>query len=306
MQTWNLKSVAEGEIRRDLLTPSLGHPVEIPMIIIRGLRSGPTLLVTAGVHGAEYASIEAANQVARTDPQDLAGTLVVLPVVNPPSFFARSIYTNPIDQKNLNRVFPGQVDGTFADRLAHWLTEAFICQADVFIDLHGGDLIESLVPFTIYQAAHSPSHDLAKVFGLPYLIASHGSGHSYSAGSGCGVPSILAEAGGQGQWPEQEVERLRTGVHWVMQHLKMLPGEPTSCKMKEFNEFAWLRSEHAGYWYPQVTAGDQVDTDQQLGIVTNLLGDIKQHVVSPVRGVVLFGVSSLAINEGDPLVGVGA
>lgn len=302
----DLLSIPAGQAKKGMLTPPLGYAVEVPYAVVRGRRAGPNLLVTAGVHGAEYASIEAALRIAGTSPDTLSGSLLVLPIVNPPSFFARSIYVNPVDGKNLNRVFPGRPDGSFAERLAHWLTESFIIHADAYVDLHGGDLIESLIPFSIYSAGHEASRELARVLGLPNLIASSGAGMSYAAGSAVGVPSVLAEAGGQGRWPEHSIEPLTKGLERVMIHLGMVRGEFAPASVQELDTFDWLRAERRGLWYPAVTAGDEVVAGQEVGVVKNLLGDVVQRAVCSVSGVVLFAVGSLSINEGDPLIGVGA
>jgi uncharacterized protein len=299
-------NLPKGETRRGFLSPELGQPVEIPYIIIHGIRPGPTLLVTGGVHGAEYASIEAANRVATLEPETLSGTLIVLPVVNTLSFFARSIYLTPIDQKNLNRMFPGDPQGTFSQRLAYWLMEEFIRSADAHIDLHGGDMIEPLIPFTIFQENHSPSEALAKAFGIDLLIASDSPGTTCTEAAKAGTPCILAEAGGQGMWPEADIERLRLGTFRVMQHLGMVAGKPEPVATRLLTEFAWFRSEAKGFWYPYVTAGDTVHPGQKLGQVKTLLGETVQEVTSSMSGTVLFSVSSLAINPGDPLYGIGA
>lgn len=305
MQDINVESVPPGTTHRQLITPKIDHAVELPCHIVRGAHPGPTLLVTAGVHGAEYASIEAANQLGHADPNDLKGTLIVLPIVNPPSFFARSIYVNPIDGKNLNRMFPGRADGSFTEQLAYWLSESCVKQADAYIDLHGGDLIEALTPFVIYQANDVPAKELAEVFGLPYLTTGQDSGMSIRAGAAHGVPSLLAEAGGQGQWPEESVRELTSGVRRVMQHLGMLAGHPELQNPQSFSSLAWLRAEGSGFWYPQVKAGDTVEPGQDLGRVTDLFGETLQQARSSQNGTVLFLVSSLAINKGDPLVGIG-
>ena len=110
-----------GGSARGLVAPDVGAAVELPWFVVRGAEPGPTLLVTAGVHGAEYASIEAAYRAAEQSPNGLRGTLLVLPIVCPPSYAARTVYVNPVDGLNLNRVFPGRDDGTFAERLAGWL-----------------------------------------------------------------------------------------------------------------------------------------------------------------------------------------
>src|SRR4029079_13006547 len=110
------------------------------------------LVVTGGVHAAEYASIAAALELGRSlDPANLRGRVIVVPVMNMPAFTARSIYISPLDGKNLNRVFPGDARGTASEQIAAWAFKNVIRQADFYIDLHGGDLIEALVPFTIFH-----------------------------------------------------------------------------------------------------------------------------------------------------------
>jgi uncharacterized protein len=301
-----LESLEQGKTHRGFLSPDIGHAVEIPYIIVKGSRPGPTLLVTAGIHGAEYASIEAANRIALIKPELVSGTLVVLPVVNTVSFFARSIYITPLDQKNLNRMFPGDPKGSFTQRLAYWLMETFIRKSDAHLDLHGGDMIEALTPFTIYAENHAPSEALAKAFGIELLVTSDSPGTTCTEAAKAGVPSILAEASGQGLWPEEEVERLRLGVERVMQHMEMLAGTPVSRPTRLLTEFAWLRAEFAGFWYPLVTAGDKVTNGQKIGQVRMLTGETVQEVSSSIDGIILFSVSSLAINKGDPLYGIGA
>lgn len=306
MTELDLRALPRGTTSEGWLTPDVGHPVAIPYLVARGRHEGPTLLVTAGVHGAEYASIEAAYRAARTDPDALTGDLIVLPVVDTAGFFARSIYVSGVDGKNLNRAFPGRSDGSYTDRLALWLTDQMIARADAYVDLHGGDMIESLVPFAIHAADHEPSRALAEAFGLTNVIASGGTGMTYSAGSARGVPSVLAEAGGQGRWPESAVEPLTTGVTRVMRSLGMLTGEIEPVRVRTLDTFDWLRAEATGLWHPAVTAGDEVAAGQEVGRVTDLLGADLQRAVSSVDGLVLFAVESLAITQRDPLVGIGA
>ena len=290
-----------------------GQQVDVPVFLINGKVSGPTLVVTAGIHGAEYASIEAALLLGRSlKPDELRGRIIVIPIVNMPAFQARSIYVCPLDGKNLNRVFPGKPDGTASEQIADWLFQNAIKQADYYVDLHGGDLVEALIPFTIYHASGNEAVDqrskqLAKVFGIPYVVRSETEGSTYSAAARAGIPSMLAEAGGQGLWPPDAVGALTTGMNRLMRYLGMLDGPaPEPLPTQTLDKFVWLRSEHDGFYYLDVQVGDSVNEGQQLGRVTDFEGEILQNVVAPVTGRVLFLVSSLAINKGDPLLAVGA
>jgi predicted deacylase len=290
-----------------------GQPYRLHMWLVNGVKEGPTLLVTAGVHAAEYASIAAALDLGRTlDPQVLAGRVVVIPVLNVAGFGVRSIYISPLDGKNLTRVFPGDERGTASEQVADWVFRNAMTGCDYYIDLHGGDLIEALVPFTIMfrsgnERIDAESFEIAKAFGIRYLVRSETPGSAYAAATKAGIPSILAEAGGQGIWPPADVARLRSGVDRVMRHLRMVPGpEPETASYTLLDRFLWLRSEHDGFWYPSIAVGDAVKEGQELGRVTDHEGLVLQSATSPAAGRVLFLVTSLAINKGDPFLAVGA
>ena len=298
-------AAAPGERHAALLATPTDPPTEVPAIALRGARPGPTLLVTAGVHGAEYASIEAAYRLATLDPSELSGTLVVLPIVNRPAYRVRAIYGNPIDGKNLNRQFPGDPAGSFAPRLAHWLTDAWVRHADAYLDLHGGDLNEALTPFVLYARGDERARALAEAFGIPYVISSASAGHSYAAAAALGVPAVLAEAGGQGLFPEHDVLTLVDGARRAMRHLGMLVGAPTPRPTVPIERFVVLTSDHEGRWYPRVRLDARVEAGQPLGEIRDLLGNVTQEVMAPVSGTVLYYVATLAIDRGDPLVGIG-
>jgi hypothetical protein len=290
-----------------------GQPHRLPMWLVNGTEEGPTLVVTGGVHAAEYASIAAALDLGRAlDPHTLRGRAIVLPVMNVTGFGVRSIYLCPLDGKNLNRVFPGDAGGTASEQIADWIFGNLIKQADYYVDLHGGDLIEALVPFTIIfrSGVDSVDHsalDMAKVFGIHYLVRSETPGSVYASAARAGVPSILVESGGQGIWPPEDVARLTTGLDRLMRHLAMIPGaapEPVPCAL--LDQFLWLRSEQDGFWYPAVAVDEAVKAGQNLGCVKDYEGKVLQTAISPADGKVLFLVTSLAINKGDPFLAVGA
>jgi uncharacterized protein len=290
-----------------------GDSYRLPMWLINGDAPGPTLVVTAGIHAAEYASIAAALEFGQSlEPTGLRGCAVVVPVVNMPAFAARSIYVCPLDGKNLNRVFPGDVRGSASEQIAAWIFEHVIRQADFFIDLHGGDLIEALVPFTIFYRSgdarvDEASLEMARAFGIDLLVCSDTPGSAFSAASRAGIPAILAEAGGQGIWTPEDVQRHTAGLARVLRHLRMHAGGPAPLvDAAVLSQFCWLRSEHAGLWYPAVPVGATVAEGQEVGCVKDWEGRVRQRALSAVSGRVLFIVSSLAINLDDPLLAVGA
>lgn len=305
-------TAAPGQRTFGTLTTRLAEvDVQHPVFLINGAEPGPTLVVTAGVHGAEYASVEAALRLGQTlDPSTLHGQVIVVPIVSPTAFRARSIYVTPEDGKNPNRQFPGETKGTFSQALAYWLFNEVIRRADYFIDLHGGDLVEALVPFVIHFQSENPevnqaSVDMARSFGIYYVLQGSTPGSTYAAASQFGIPSILAEAGGQGIWTEETTELLHQGIRRVMTHLGMTQSGPLSeIPVVLYDRWAWLRSEHDGVFYPKVAAGDQVTAGQDLGRVADVFGNTLQPLTAPMSGVVLFLVTSLAMNSGDPLLAI--
>ncbi len=290
-----------------------GHKTELPVFLINGRSDGPALVVTGGVHGAEYASIEAALRLGRTlQPDSLHGRVIIVPVVDMPAFKARAIYICPIDGKNPNRFFPGNPNGTAVEQLDDWLYQNVIKQGNFYVDLHGGDMNEALVPFTLFQKFGNKELDqkslaMAQVFGIRYLVSSEVKGSTTSAAAMAGVPGILAEAGGQGIWREEHISAHTTGLNRLMRHLGMLEGPPLEpMPTQVMDQFVWLRSDHDGYYYSKIEVGATVHKGQDLGRVADFQGNTLQAITAPLDGIVLFLVSSLAMNQGDPLLAIGA
>ncbi len=287
------------------------------VVTVTGAQPGPVLFVGAGVHGGEYPAIETVIRLSKMlDGAAISGTVILMPVLNMPAFRTRTPFVCPIDNVNPNRVFPGDANGTYSEQMTHALIHEFVAHADAYLDLHGGDIPESLVPFSICrggeEAVDAKSLELAIAFGMPYVLAVNRPVQvakglsSYVAGAECGVPSVLAEAGGVGQLQEDAVEFLVAGVQRVMAHLQMsetaapVPSEPTVLKA-----FDWIYATHAGMFYPRVEAGDLVEKDQLVGTIGDLFGDELQRVISPVSGRVLFLTINPSVLESGVLMGIG-
>jgi len=316
-----------------------------PVISVAGAKPGPVLFVNAGVHGGEYPAVEAVIRLGKAlDPKKISGAVILMPVLNLPAFRTRTPFVCPIDNVNPNRVFPGDPTGSYSEQMTHALINEFVVHADAYVDLHGGDIPEALVPFVICRSeaglADSKARDvaarskaIAMAFGLPYVLTvskpvqpSKGQS-SYAAAADKGIPAILAEAGGVGQMQEEAVSLLVNGVVNVMRHLGMIDNAKfeshianteTNSKPKPkktarsavattvLTKFEWLYTKSTGVWYPKVAEGEAVTEGEQIGTVGDLFGDTLEEIVSPVNGVVLFLTISPSVLENGLLMGIGA
>jgi uncharacterized protein len=287
-----------------------------PVTSICGVRPGPCIFINGGIHGGEYPGIETVIRLgAMLDPQELAGTVVLMPVVNLPGFRKRSMFVSPPDDVNPNRVFPGDPAGSYSEQLVYALMNEFIVHADLYIDLHGGDIVEALVPFSICRRADSAAdrkaQENARVFGLPYLLTvdrpiqpAKGS-MSFVAAAERGIAGFIAEAGGIGQLDEDSVQLLLNGVLRVLAHNGMIrssvPPVPTPTLLTEFE---WVYCEHGGMFYPAVSLNEEVKEGQPLGRIGTLYGETIEEITSPLTGRVLFITTSPSMADHGLLMGV--
>lgn len=303
---------APGTVRRGHLRFS--HPalagMAWPYTVARGAQDGPTLTLISGVHPTEYPAIESNIRTMRDlDPATLRGTVVSLPLVNVPSFLTRTPFVSPLDRKNPNRVFPGDPDGTVTEVIADAIYRAAFVGADALIDLHGGDMIEDLIPFTISFRSGNDAVDrttlgMGHAFGLPWLLVEDldpdaPRGTTVAAAAMTKIPAILVESGGRGLLTEPETQILVDGIQRTLRYLGMTdadaPAAPTVTELRGTNAYNVLRSPAEGMWYPAVAGGEMVTAGQVVGHIRDLFGAPVTDITTPVAGVVLYVTSSPAM-----------
>lgn len=290
------------------MTDFVGMRMAVPVWIARGARPGKTLAVTAGIHGDELNGVEIARRVfVETDPQQLAGTLVVLPVLNRHGFLAGNRYMS--DRRDLNRAFPGNANGSSAGITAHSVFKPVILRSDALIDLHTASDTRVNLP-QIRTNLHSPAAlDLARSFGVGIVLNDAGpEGSLRRSALDAGVPAIIYEAGGVHVLELDEIERGVAGVLNVMRHLGMIDaaGEPPQ-PATVYNQTRWLRVPPgaAGMFLTKLKVGDEVRRGDLLGTVVDLFSDKETPINSTDDGLIIGMEKPNIVYTGDALFHLG-
>jgi len=293
----------------------------IPISIIRGSQAGPTLALIAGTHGSEVAPVVALQRVrAELNPAELRGTLLIVHVANMPSFLGRTVYYSPVDAKNLNRVYPGRVEGTISERIAHAITTEIIARADYLVDMHAGDGNESLRPYTYWNKlgvnprVDSIARDMALAWGHERIVIDTdrpldpaASVYTQNTAHLRNKPALTTETGYLGLPAEDMVRRNVTGAMRVMRYLKMIPGPVEMVQHPIWIERTEvLRSPATGTWHAAVERGHTVAQGTLLGTVTDFFGNLLAEIRSPFAGEVLYIVGTPAMSRGEPVGMIGA
>lgn len=291
-----------------------GTNIKLPITLIAGKNPGPTVLITAGVHCAEYVSIQTAIELSsELEPEDIHGDIILLPLMNPTGFEQRSMSLVPEDGKNLNRVFPGSADGTLSDKIAYTVVRHLQSKADYYIDLHGGDGFESLTPYVYYAGAAAPevsacSKAMAEQVNVPYLVRSAtATGGAYNYAASCGIPSILIERGCMGAWNPFEVVSYKEDVYRILHHLGVWTREtaPKECDSVELHTVFYPSAGQTGCWYPCFRPGDSFKKGDRLGEIKDYFGNTLETYAADTDGILLYQVGSLCVLKGDTLLAYG-
>lgn len=288
--------------------------IRLPATVLHGHGTGKTMLITAGVHAGEYVGIQAAIELSqKLKIEKVNGTIIIIKVMNRPAFEARNGSMGLDDGKNLNREFPGNPDGTEMERLAWAISQELQPAADYYIDLHSGDDYEKLIPYVYYAGAAagevvSLSRQMAEQVDVPYMVKSNvASGGSYNYAASQGIPSILIERGGMGDWTYEEVRSTRRDVRNILCHLGIYQG------LKDFRTYypldvadvRYQDAEENGLWYPFKKVGDMIQEGDILGEVRDYEGNVKEVSVAEFDGVLLYQCGTLQVLGNGPMVTYG-
>lgn len=283
---------------------SAHFPVTMPVHVVHGRRPGPTIFVSAAIHGDEIIGVEIVRRLLRAKNLDrLAGTLLAVPIVNTLGFMNHSRYLP--DRRDLNRCFPGGTKGALASRLANLFMEEIVKKSDIGIDLHSAAIHRTNLPQIRVSPSKPETMELAKIFGAPIILTSKvREGSLRHSAHAVGVDILLYEAGEGLRFDEFAVRAGVSGILRIMRQLEMISsrGVP-ALKTKSIlsKSSSWLRAPVGGLLRTYRTTGEEVAVGDVVGAVSDPFGQVETEVVANEGGLIIGRANLPVVNEGDAL-----
>ncbi|MEG3766062.1 succinylglutamate desuccinylase/aspartoacylase family protein [Alteromonas sp. 14N.309.X.WAT.G.H12] len=300
-------TIAPGETKQiELEMPPLytSTSMSIPVYVKRGLRDGPTLFVSAAIHGDELNGIEIVGRLIRSKAiARLRGTLIAVPMVNVYGVLNQSRYLP--DRRDLNRSFPGSRKGSLAGRLANLFLKEIVSKCDIGIDLHTGAIHRSNLPQIRANLDDPEVLGMAKAFGVPVLLnADLRDGSLRQAASEAGVKILLYEAGQALRYDEFSIRAGLRGVINTMRHVGMLnKSRAKGHDIKRFiaRESGWVRAAESGFVRHLAQLGDHIEKGDKLATISDPYGEILTTMLSPMDGVIIGKQNIPLTQEGEAI-----
>jgi predicted deacylase len=283
--------------------------LDAPVFVARGARHGPSLCITAGIHGDEINGTEIARRAfSWVDAQKLSGTLIVFPMVNAAGVRSGNRYMQ--DRRDLNREFPGRSNGSVSSIVAHTLFTEIQNNCQYLIDLHTGSFSRSNHPQVRVTGRNEVALELAKHFGLGIVVLSEGPPGSIRREAGdIGIPAIIYEAGEPSRFDLDQIAAGVQGIESVMAHLRMIEGgkEIEIPESRIYSRTTWIRVPlgSGGYFFPTVELGQQVGRGDRLGTIIDPLTDRYTAITAEEAGEVIGMAVAQIVLSGYALVHLG-
>ena len=279
-----------------------GPWISIPAIVLHGRREGPSVSVSAAVHGDEINGVEVVRRLIGTvRPEELAGTLILVPVVNQLGFMAAMRYLP--DRRDLNRSFPGSLRGSLAGRLAHLFMDEIISRCDLGIDLHSGSDGRANLPQIRADLDDAVTREAAQAFAAPLSIHSRTrDGSLREAATQHGMTMLLFEGGEDNRFDDYAIDVAEAGVLRVLAWMGMIDNAPgSSTPTVTSRSGRWVRAPRGGLVRREVELGDRVEKRQVLAHISDIWGRSNLAVRAPVEGIVIGLAHHPRVNQGDAL-----
>ena len=271
--SWQLNQILDG----------LSQPT--PVLVVNGARVGPTLCLTAAVHGDELNGIEIVRRIIHTtDPEKLSGTIIGVPIVNLQGFQRASRYLT--DRRDLNRFFPGHPQKSLAARIAHSFFNDVILHCQFLVDMHTGSSHRTNLPQIRANLDDPDVVAFAQAFGMSVILHSVGSeGMLRYAALEKGIPSVTMEAGKSLTLQEEAIKYGVKSINILLSNLAMLENDSPLDKMESiYYHSNWVRVDHGGFLFSTVKLGEEVSRNKVLGIITDPITNLQSEIISPYNG----------------------
>jgi uncharacterized protein len=281
-----------------------GSRISLPLRVIHGRSDGPTVWLSAAVHGDEVAGVEIIRRAqAGIDARTLAGTVIAVPIVNVFGFLNgdRSLP----DRRDLNRSFPGSPNGSLAGRVANLFMREIVERCDVGIDLHSGSDHRTNLPQVRADLDDAKTRDLAVAFAAPLMLHAKLRDGSLRAAATAGGATVLLYEGGEASRFDEDALRAGTlGIHRVLHRLEMLNGKDLVAAPEplESRRSGWVRARRSGIASLHVSLGDHVVRGASLATIYNSVGERLNVVKANRVGIVIGHTQRPLVNQGDALV----
>jgi predicted deacylase len=308
------KRIKPGTIRQiefPLLDVKLGDSWPTSVTIIHGHRPGPTITITGGVHGDEMVGQVAASLLSQNvftgagrplDPEMMAGTVRLAPVLNPPGFTRQRRYFP--DGRDLNREFPGSEMGSTTGRVAHRVLNELISGSNFLLDLHTAARGRDNLPQVRADLAHPSSNRIARAFGIEVILDSKGpKGSMRRAASELDIGSLTYEGGGANLTDHEAVQIAIHGVLNVLRSLHVIPGNASRPKFRLLaSGSTWVRADEGGLVDLFVGRGSFVDAGDVIGrIVDPQRPSESADIIAPSRGIFICIANNPIVTPGTPV-----
>ncbi len=277
-------------------------PVSMSVHVIHGKADGPTVFISAGIHGDEVIGVEIVRRLLRApNLKTLRGTLIVIPIVNAFGFINHSRYLP--DRRDLNRMFPGTPGGSLASRLAHLFLTEIVARCDLGIDLHSAAIHRTNLPQIRISPDNPYTAELADVFGPPVVLQSPlRPGSLRGAAKDIGKDILLYEAGEGLRFDEMSVRAGVAGILRVLNHVGQISSKgiakpkapPQYCTSSK-----WLRAPAGGLLRTFKADGDVVAQGDLMALVADPFGEHEEEITAPFNGIVVGRAVLPIVNEGD-------
>lgn len=271
-----------------------GIAVPTPVLVVNGANNGPTLCLTAAIHGDELNGIEIIRRILyNLDPQELSGAVVGVPIVNLQGFRRGSRYLT--DRRDLNRYFPGNPEGSSAARIAHSFFNDVVAHCDALVDLHTGSFHRTNLPQLRANLKDPAILELTHGFGSTVVLQSEGTpGTLRRAAAEHGIPTVTLEAGAPMRLEEASVAQGVLGIETLLGHMKMMKrfrfwGNPEPV----YYNSSWVRADQGGILLTSVALGQTVAFGELLGTVTDPITNMRIDIRAPHAGRIL----GMALNQ---------